>query len=320
MRINPAHFGWGRSKRHENRFGIRRTGGIVAGLAVTALMMMVAACSSPPSNATDTASNSSSTESADRNGATATDTTGTGASTTTTGAGNQADQTGTGGTGTPDSTTTPTPTGTGESNAGNTATHTATHTGTTGIGTTPLNGATDEACILPPNPDPRGLARTGKRLMPGDVAPEFELTDIQTGEPLSLSALRGRYVVLKFWHSQCIFCQRAGKLFLRRVHDELGSGPNAKVAVVTIGLADTRRETLDAQKSMSAALGFDWPIGHDASNSIKPSYGLQGVPVVFLIDPEGHIITYSYLMYGADDAVNPWAEQALEFLQQECTN
>ena len=40
-----------------------------------------------------------------------------------------------------------------------------------------------------------------------DMAPDFELPDLQ-GNPLKLSSLRGKYVVLDFWGSWCVWCIR----------------------------------------------------------------------------------------------------------------
>ena len=39
------------------------------------------------------------------------------------------------------------------------------------------------------------------------LAPDFELPDLQ-GNPLKLSSLRGKYVVLDFWGSWCVWCIR----------------------------------------------------------------------------------------------------------------
>ncbi len=39
----------------------------------------------------------------------------------------------------------------------------------------------------------------------GVEAPDFTLNDIN-GKPFSLSSLRGKYVVIDFWGSWCIWC------------------------------------------------------------------------------------------------------------------
>ena len=50
------------------------------------------------------------------------------------------------------------------------------------------------------NDDQEGIAD-------GQMAPDFTLKDIN-GNPLSLSSLRGKYVIIDFWGSWCIWCVR----------------------------------------------------------------------------------------------------------------
>ena len=38
-----------------------------------------------------------------------------------------------------------------------------------------------------------------------DLAPDFTLNDL-SGKPLTLSSLRGKYVILDFWGSWCVWC------------------------------------------------------------------------------------------------------------------
>ena len=39
----------------------------------------------------------------------------------------------------------------------------------------------------------------------GTEAPDFTLNDL-SGKPLTLSSLRGKYVILDFWGSWCVWC------------------------------------------------------------------------------------------------------------------
>ena len=121
-------------------------------------------------------------------------------------------------------------------------------------------------------------------IQPGRPAPDFTLTDID-GKTLRLSDFRGKWVLLDFWGSWCIWC-RKGNPALVELYQKYG-GKDFEI----IGLAVN-----DKEENLRAAIakdGITWrnvDLSQDKNNPTLPTlYNLQGVPTKLLIDPEGHI-------------------------------
>lgn len=111
-------------------------------------------------------------------------------------------------------------------------------------------------------------------------APNFTLNDIN-GTPLSLSDLKGKWVVLDFWGSWCPWCIK-GFPALKDAYKEYGG----KVEVLGIDCGDTEEHW----KAAVSQYELPWlqvycPKGSDLTNQ----YGIQGFPTKFIIDPEGNV-------------------------------
>ena len=117
----------------------------------------------------------------------------------------------------------------------------------------------------------------------GHPAPTFTGTDLNSGAPISLSALRGHYVVVNFFASWCIPCQEEAP-DLSRFHYEQTHAPDG-ADMVSIVFHDT---TGTAQ-SFLRKNGDLWPAIDDPGGAIATHYGVTAPPTTFVITPGGRV-------------------------------
>ena len=120
-----------------------------------------------------------------------------------------------------------------------------------------------------------------KTVADGCVAPDFTLNDIE-GKPFSLSSLRGKYVVLDFWGSWCIWCIR-GMPEMKNYYAKYAG----KFEIVGVDCNDTDQKWKDAVKKNELPWKHVYcPKGSD----LLAKYAIQGFPTKIVIDPEGKIL------------------------------
>ena len=117
----------------------------------------------------------------------------------------------------------------------------------------------------------------------GDLAPDFELPDLQ-GNPLKLSSLRGKYVVLDFWGSWCIWC-------IRGIPNMKAAYAKYKDKMEILGIDCRDKE----EKWMAAVKEHELPwlqvrCSDEQLPTIGKQYALEGFPTKVVIDPEGKIV------------------------------
>lgn len=131
-----------------------------------------------------------------------------------------------------------------------------------------------------------------EKVAPGNPAPDFSLP-APDGSMVSLSSLKGKYVMLDFWGSWCGWCIK-GIPQMKEQYERLKD----KVYFVSIACNDSK----DAWTSALEKYTMPWiQLWSDPSTpapeQITTLYAVEGFPTKFIIDPKGIII---YKVVGED--------------------
>ena len=131
-----------------------------------------------------------------------------------------------------------------------------------------------------------------KSVSVGSIAPEIILDDIN-GNPISLSSLRGRYVLLDFWAAWCRPCREENPNILENYNRFKDQG------------FEVYQVSLDRNKE-------DWSRGIEQDNlpwinvsdlkyyqsDAAVLYNINKIPSAFLLDPNGTIIAKNFELRG----------------------
>jgi cytochrome c biogenesis protein CcmG/thiol:disulfide interchange protein DsbE len=115
----------------------------------------------------------------------------------------------------------------------------------------------------------------------GDAVPTATLPRLDGRGGQSLSAYRGRWVLVNFWASWCIPCREEAPV-LERFQRRHG-GPRFTV----LGI-DTR-DLSDDGRAFVRRYGLSYPQLRDGDGEQARDYGTSGVPENFLVDPAGRL-------------------------------
>ena len=131
------------------------------------------------------------------------------------------------------------------------------------------------------------LIRRKEQVEVGQVAPEISLPDPE-GNMVSLSSLRGQYVLLDFWASWCPDCRREIPEVVR-AYQQL---KDKNFTIYSVSLDRARDPWVKAIEQY----GLDWTHVSELKywqSEVVERYAIRWIPAYFLLDPEGRILIVS---------------------------
>ena len=134
----------------------------------------------------------------------------------------------------------------------------------------------------------------------GDVAPDFTV-EMLNGEKVTLSALRGKPVLLTFWATWCPPCRQELSHLKADVLDVFGD----KITVLPI----SRGENVSTVEAFMAKMKYNFPVGLDIDQSIYKKYASNYIPRSFVVDSEGKVV---YVGVGYDETIANEIDAALK--------
>lgn len=130
------------------------------------------------------------------------------------------------------------------------------------------------------------LVMLGKDVPPplarGATVPDFSLPRQPDGEPVSLSALRGRVVLVNFWATWCEPCEA-----------EMPSMDRLYRALHPLGfdlLAISVDDDVAEIEKFQERFAITFPILHDPDELVSGDYQTTGYPESILVDRDGRMV------------------------------
>lgn len=123
-----------------------------------------------------------------------------------------------------------------------------------------------------------------KGISVGATAPEIALSDT-SGNTVSLSSLKGKYVLIDFWASWCGPCRQENPNVVRMYNKFKDKG----FAIYSVSLDKTKENWVRAIRNDN----LTWTHVSDLKfwqSEAAQKYGVQAIPATFLLDKDGKII------------------------------
>jgi thiol-disulfide isomerase/thioredoxin len=128
-------------------------------------------------------------------------------------------------------------------------------------------------------PAPAPIAPASAPEQPSEIAPDFTLAALDGGS-VTLSDLRGRWVLINFWATWCLPCRDEMPL-LAAAAEEHGD----RLTVLAVNM----RERPEPVAAFLTELGLDLPVLLNPDDATLLAYQVRGLPTSYLVAPDGAI-------------------------------
>ena len=114
----------------------------------------------------------------------------------------------------------------------------------------------------------------------GNMASDFLLHTLE-GNPVSLSAFRGKLIMLNFWATRCPPCV-SEMPYLQEIYNEWSE---TKPMLLAINIGESSVKVKELTQSHNLSL----PVLLDTKQDVAQRYNIRGIPTTFFIDKNGII-------------------------------
>lgn len=118
----------------------------------------------------------------------------------------------------------------------------------------------------------------------GESAPDMEVVDVRSGEPVELRAYRGRVVLLNLFATWCGPC-RDDLASIQKLHGEFGDDG---LSVVAVSLDEKSAEA--DLSALMGDLGLTFDVFYPRGEGAAQRYKTEELPQTYVIDRRGKIV------------------------------